>query len=220
MALRNKYRKILLILAGFGLFTISAGFPGCENQTDKSNTSVSGKMENTESVKSSVSTKTPVEPNHKIASAPAAVTAGLDFTVTDLQGNKIKLSDYHGKKVMVIFWATWCPPCKAEIPDLIELRKKYTQDQLVMLAISEEPISTVKRFINANKNINYTIAITPSYASLPSPLNKAELGATDPGFPIPKTFYIDLTGKIKYKTMQLTSFEDMVDIIAYLDKSN
>ncbi len=216
MTAQNKFRNILLILAGIGLFTISAGFPGCEDQSDKPQTSVSSTQENTQPAQAPASV--PTDTNRNVVSTPPAATAsGLDFTVTDLQGRKIKLSDYRGKKVMVIFWATWCPPCKVEIPDLIELRKKYTQDQLAMLAISEEPAQTVKSFVAANKNMNYTIVITPSYASLPAPLDKAEQGAVDPGFPIPKTFYIDRTGQIRFKTIGITPLKD---IIAYLEKLN
>ena len=219
MNAQNKFRKLLLIIAGIGLFVISAGFPGCEDQSDEPNISALSKQENTQPAQQPASASVPATASSPAAvtQTPAATASGLDFTVTDIQGNKIKLSDYRGKNVMVIFWATWCPPCKVEMPDLIELRKKYTQDQLVMLAISEEPAQTVKSFVAANKNMNYTIATTSGYASLPAPLNKAEQGAVDPGFPIPKTFYIDRTGQIRFKTIGITSLKD---IIAYLEKLN
>ena len=57
-----------------------------------------------------------------------------DFTVTDLDGRVISSSNLRGKVVLVNFWATWCPPCRAEIPDLIKLQQKY-RDQVVIIGI-------------------------------------------------------------------------------------
>src|SRR4029077_4076098 len=62
-----------------------------------------------------------------------------DFTVTDLNGRTISSADLRGKVVLVNFWATWCPPCRAEIPNLIKLQDKY-RDQLVVLGISEDEV--------------------------------------------------------------------------------
>ena len=59
-----------------------------------------------------------------------------DIKLTDLNGNKFKLSDYKGKVIIVNFWAVWCPPCKAEIPHLIKLNDKYKADGLVIIGIA------------------------------------------------------------------------------------
>ena len=82
------------------------------------------------------------------------------FTITDLEGRTLSSADWKGKVVLVNFWATWCPPCLAEIPDLIALQNKY-RDRLVVVGISEDEISPeiVKRFA-ADKKINYPIAMT------------------------------------------------------------
>ncbi|MHC4482375.1 MAG: peroxiredoxin family protein [Planctomycetota bacterium] len=78
-----------------------------------------------------------------------------DFTVTDLTGKEHKLSDYRGKDVMLVFWATWCPPCKAEIPHLIVLRNTISRDKLAILAVSNERPDVVEEYVS-NRNLNYT----------------------------------------------------------------
>ncbi len=109
-----------------------------------------------------------------------------DFTVTDLDGRRIRSSDLRGKVVIVNFWATWCPPCRAEIPDLNGLQDKY-RDQLVVLGISEDeaPVEVVKRFL-ADYRVNYTVAMT-------SPeLRKVFRGVVA----LPTTFVIDREGRL------------------------
>src|SRR5215831_3886047 len=69
------------------------------------------------------------------------------FRVTDLEGKPISLDEAKGKIVLLNFWATWCGPCRAEIPDLVELQKKYKdQLQIIALATDEDEPSEVKRF--------------------------------------------------------------------------
>jgi len=59
-----------------------------------------------------------------------------DFTLKDLEGNEVKLSSLKGKKVFLNFWATWCPPCKAEMPDIEKLYQETKDSGLVILAIN------------------------------------------------------------------------------------
>jgi peroxiredoxin len=115
-----------------------------------------------------------------------------DFTVTDIKGKSHKLSDYRGKNVMLIFWATWCGPCRQEIPSFIKLRNEIGDDKLAMLAISyidfRSSPESVKKFIAANPIINYTIISTDA-DSMPSPYNAI--------YAIPTTFFINPDGTIK-----------------------
>ena len=84
-----------------------------------------------------------------------------DFKLDTLDGKPISLSGEHGKVVLLNFWATWCGPCRAEIPDLIELQKKY-QDrlQIIGLAFEDEDVSDLKKVV-AKTGINYPVAIAP-----------------------------------------------------------
>lgn len=83
-----------------------------------------------------------------------------DFTLTDLAGKNWSLSSLRGKVVLVNFWATWCPPCRKEMPDLESLYQQYEQKGLVILAISDEETAKVKPFIDERK-ITYPVLLDP-----------------------------------------------------------
>ena len=74
-----------------------------------------------------------------------------DFTLTDLDGKKWTLKELRGKVVVVNFWATWCPPCRKEMPDLEALYTILKEKGLVILAISDEVADKVKPFIEEKK---------------------------------------------------------------------
>ncbi len=81
-----------------------------------------------------------------------------NFNLTDLNGKQVKLSDYKGKVVFLNFWATWCPPCKREIPDFIELQKKYSNQGFTFIGIALDDYQSVVRFAKDHK-INYPVVI-------------------------------------------------------------
>jgi thiol-disulfide isomerase/thioredoxin len=82
-----------------------------------------------------------------------------DVTMTDVDGRRISSADWKGKVVIVNFWATWCPPCRAEIPDLVALQEKY-RDQLLIIGISddEDPPASVKKWALEHR-MNYPIVM-------------------------------------------------------------
>ena len=89
----------------------------------------------------------------------AETQANLDFTVKDMHGASVKLADYKGKVIVVNFWATWCPPCKAEIPAFIELYDQYKDKGLVILGVSgDDDAETLKAFATEWK-INYPMIV-------------------------------------------------------------
>jgi len=120
------------------------------------------------------------------------------FSVTDLDGKTVTSADLRGKVVLVNFWATWCPPCRAETPDLIKLQDKY-RDKLVILGISEDeeiPPQDVKKFATEQK-MNYAVA-----------MSTPELGKIFKGVSaLPTTFVIDPDGRIQQRHVGMLNAE-------------
>ena len=120
-----------------------------------------------------------------------------DFLLTDITGKQHRLSDYRGKDVMLVFWATWCGPCIMEMPSLIELRKTTDEDKLAMLAISyitAMPPNTTERVkgMVEQRKLNYTV-ISVDISSVSAPYNQVR--------GIPCSIFIDPEGKIKLATV-------------------
>ncbi len=91
-------------------------------------------------------------------SAQSSGAVASDFTLQDLSGKSVRLSDYKGKVVLLDFWATWCPPCRASIPAIEKIHKAYKDKGLVVLAVSldEGGWDFVKSFIT-EYGITYTV---------------------------------------------------------------
>lgn len=123
-----------------------------------------------------------------------------DFQLQTLEGEEVKLSDFRGNRVMLNFWATWCPPCRAEMPDM----EKFHQDKdVVILAVNltdtEPTIKQVKDFVN-----EYSL-------TFPILLDEViEVANTYAVQPIPTSFMIDSNGIIQFKTFGPLNYEQMV----------
>ena len=128
--------------------------------------------------------------------------AAPEFAARDLDGRDVSSASLRGKVVIVNFWATWCPPCRAEIPDLIALQEKYG-DRLQIIGISQDeaPPDVVKRFAAQHK-INYPVVMTTP-----------ELEKSFPGVSaLPTSFILDRESRIVQKhvgmlTARTTEYE-------------
>lgn len=110
-----------------------------------------------------------------------------DFSLQDINGKTVKLSSYEGKVLILNFFATWCTPCRAEIPDFVELVDEYSEEGFLIIGISLDQggINTVRDFVNKYK-INYPVLLDDGNVS-------KEYG---PVRSIPTTFLVDKKGNI------------------------
>jgi peroxiredoxin len=85
--------------------------------------------------------------------------ANLKFTLKDMDGRDVDLSRFKGQVVLLNFWATWCGPCKYEIPAFVELQSKYRDKGFVVLGVSvDDPVDTLKPFV-AKYKMNYPVLL-------------------------------------------------------------
>ncbi len=129
-----------------------------------------------------------------------AKVANFNFTLKDINGKDVALSAYKGNVVLLDFWATWCPPCKKEIPGFVALYNTYKSRGLVVLGVSvDESTSDVKKFMRQFK-MNYPVLIGYDRDDL------KEAFAPMPGFPT--TFVIARDGTICYQHTGFTAMEE------------
>jgi peroxiredoxin len=114
--------------------------------------------------------------------------ANLNFTVKDMNGKDVAFSAYKGQVVLLDFWATWCPPCRKEIPGFVELYNTYKARGFIVLGVSmDDTIADVKKFAKTYK-MNYPVLIGHEREDLQKAF------APMPGFPT--SFVIGRDGKI------------------------
>lgn len=124
-----------------------------------------------------------------------------DFTLMDLDGNEISLSDFNRKVLILNFWATWCPPCREEIPDFVEVYNEYESKDVQFIGVSNEDISTLKSFVE-DYDISYPILIDDANI-----MGKWGISA------IPTTFVFDKNGQIIFKNVGMMTGEQLKNII-------
>jgi len=112
-----------------------------------------------------------------------------DFNLTGLDGKPVTLAGYKDKAILLNFWATWCGPCRAEIPDLVELQNKYRDHlQIIGLVVDDDDRDAIKKFVGEFA-INYPVALATNdlrlqYGGIPA---------------LPTSFVLDATGRIVQK---------------------
>jgi len=134
--------------------------------------------------------------------ADDAKRQNADFTLTDLQGKVWHLKELRGQVVLVNFWATWCPPCRKEMPDLEALYNRFKDQGLVIVAISDEEAAKVTPFI-AERKISYPIVLDPG--------RKVNDLFVVEG--IPKSFVYDREGKLVAQSIDMRTRNQFLDML-------
>lgn len=167
---------------------------------DKSNTNTNTTKKDSNDTDSS---------NNAIEIKPNVIkTKAPDFKLKDLSGKELSLSDLKGKKVFLNFWATWCPPCKQEMPEIQKLYEETKDSDLVIITVDiGEPLGEVKSFIDKNK---YSFKVLLD--SNQSVATKYNITA------IPTSYFIDEEGNIISKSSGGMSINQMKEYIKTLDK--
>jgi len=193
---RMKKFSIFIIAAIFSLTFLNCG-KNSENEEPASNKN-NGITENAE--KGNTGTDQPGsemnEPENSADMAP-------NFTLTSTDGKDIQLSDYRGKVVIVDFWATWCPPCRKGIPDLIDIQKEFKNDVVVIgISLDSDTKSDVIPFMK-QYGINYPIV----YGTNDVVMHYGSINA------IPTSFVINKKGKIIDKHVGLVPKSEYINKI-------
>jgi peroxiredoxin len=128
---------------------------------------------------------------------PKAERARLNFTLKDMDGKDVALAAYHGRPLVINFWATWCGPCKEEIPALVDLVNKYKASKLAVLGISiDDRPEDLKKFA-ADYKVNYPFLVGLGHDEL--------LEAYDAEFAVPISWFVDTAGCVTSKHTGIAS---------------
>lgn len=133
-------------------------------------------------------------------------TEAPDFTLKNLDGEEVSLSDYRGKKVMLNFWATWCAPCEAEMPEMQKYYEKNKDQNIEILAVNMDPLNDVAGFVE-RYGLTFPVLLDPIVK------NKVEVNELYKTVVIPTSYIIDEKGKIVNKymsTMDLSVIEELM----------
>jgi peroxiredoxin len=160
--------------------------------------------------KNNINTKAKVDKTVKVNTGIEEGNLAPDFELTTLDGKQVRLSDYRGKKVILNFWATWCPPCKEEVPDLEKFYSTYKDKGIVILGVNltqaEKNQSAIKAFVKSY-GITYTIPL--DVKSLISGIYQVSA--------IPTSYIIDSRGIISKKVVGPMDFKTMKSILANIN---
>jgi len=143
------------------------------------------------------------------AGAREEATPAPEFSLQDLQGNSLSLSSYKGKVLVLNFWATWCPPCRREIPDFIEAYKDLKAKGLEILGVSVDDLSAeALRDWTQKAGMNYPVALA----------TQKIIQDYEPGEFIPATIVIDRRGRIRYRRSSLMDKETLLRLFEEYSK--
>lgn len=141
---------------------------------------------------------------------PLVGKAAPNFTLKDTEGKKVSLADYKGKAVVVDFWATWCAPCKIEIPWLEQFNNQYAGSGLQILGVSEDNLNLEDKAVLAKEKKDITDKATEMKINYPVLFDDADVSTPYGGVDgLPTTFFIDRSGKVVASTVGLVSRDEI-----------
>lgn len=130
-----------------------------------------------------------------------------DFSLQDLNGNQVKLSNYKGQRVLLNFWATWCPPCRVEMPHMQNIYDQYQSEDVVILGvnmtITEDSIEDVPTFVQ-EQELTFPIVLD----------EEGDLMQTYQVVAYPTTYVLDADGVIREKVRGAMNYEMMEDLLS------
>ncbi|WP_342663184.1 TlpA disulfide reductase family protein [Paenibacillus assamensis] len=133
-----------------------------------------------------------------------------DFELKTLEGESIKLSDYRGKKVILNMWATWCPPCRVEMPDMQKIYDNYKDENVTILAVNmtqtEKNVDNIPTFLD-EMGITFPVALDP----------KGEIALIYQSYMLPTSYVIDSNGIIQQKITGPMHYEMMEKMITEIN---
>ena len=178
----------MLLIAGVTL-VVMAGTHNLRHRQMEMQKAQQGDVQLTPASSSSTSADPSDDPAAKLLLGKAAPS----FTLVDLDGKKVSLADYKGHAVVLNFWATYCGPCKLEMPWFQDLQNKYKDKGLVVLGLDQDDGMAVKEVAAASKRVGVTYPIL-----MPDDKVSKSYQLSDY---IPETFYVDKSGKIVEQTI-------------------
>lgn len=131
--------------------------------------------------------------------------AAVEMALPDLKGKTVRLSDFHGKWVIVNYWATWCPPCVEEMPELVFFHDKHKNNDAVVLGVNMEDVDdrTVRDFLDEHM---ITYPVVRAVPARQGPLGKM------PG--LPTTFIVSPQGEVVLRKVGTVDMQYLEDFLA------
>jgi len=178
---------VVLLIAGVTLIVVAGAHNLRHRQTEMQ------KAQQEVQLTPANSAATSADPSDDPAAKLLLGKAAPSFTLVDLDGKKVSLADYKGHAVVLNFWATYCGPCKLEMPWFQDLQNKYKDKGLVVLGLDQDDGMAVKEVAAASKRVGVTYPIL-----MPDDKVSKSYQLSDY---IPETFYVDKSGKIVEQTI-------------------
>jgi thiol-disulfide isomerase/thioredoxin len=178
-------RTAAVIVTAIALLAIAIPFVWSPNEEAAANTETPAA---TAAAPAGTQAAAPASEESGAACMANAKQANFDFTMKDVDGNDVSLTAYKGKVVLLNFWATWCGPCKAEIPGFVRLQEKYRDQGLVIVGYSVDDTAEKAKAYAAQFKMNYPILLGEGREDLQD--------AYGPIWGLPSSFIISKDGRV------------------------